>query len=46
MIRGLTSKGPQDGARYDAVGSLKEGCHFMRRTDSKFDRGAVQCGTV
>ena len=27
-------------------GALKEGCHFVRRTDSKFDRGAVQCGTV
>ena len=29
-----------------SAGSLKEGCHFVRRTDSKFDRGAVQCGTV
>ena len=23
MIRGLTGKGPQDGARYDAAGSLR-----------------------
>ena len=46
MIRGLTGKGPQDGERYDAAGSLKEGCHFVRRTVSKSDRGAVRYGTV
>ena len=26
--------------------SPREGCHLVRRTDSKFDRGAVRYGTV
>ena len=42
MIRGLAGKGPQDGARYDSARSPREGYHLVRRTDSKFDRGAVQ----
>ena len=47
MIRELTGKGPQEGARYVPPRSLwGGGCHLVRRTDSKFDRGAVRYGTV